>query len=211
MQKPFVIITVPHAAGCGSPSSHKISHPCDRYGPILADTLANSLKEKNVEHRVFKSQVPRDKIRSDGRGNSDMNRKWNRDTEYRKMIAKEITDRISQGYRVWVIDCHSFPPGSEHYGPDDSDFVILDTRDGEYNLVTSYVYDFLQKIRNEDSTIRIKSLPATDPWEEETDDIMDTSRELGARSFLIEVREGTLHEKIKRFTQILTVFIVQSI
>jgi hypothetical protein len=170
-----VTITVPHAAGCGG----SFGHPCDYASIDFADRLEDSLKRIGVRDvQTAQATTPRTEL--------DMNRKRARKAKYRRDIISWIR---SNKNRTWVVDVHSFPGDSFRTG---SDFVILDTRDGNYDTHTPYVRGLTEYAR--ERGLSVSDIPGADSWQKETNDIMDTSRGEGAYSFLIEVKED-LKEK----------------
>jgi predicted N-formylglutamate amidohydrolase len=170
-----IILTVPHAQGCDSATSR---HPCDALAEGLARYLQQSCKNAAIESEVLVGVTPR--------ANLDLNRKESRNTEYRKQINERIQYHQQRGDVVWVIDCHSFPQDYQWTAQQTTDFVILDT--WLNNRPTAYVTtltNFLQKRK-----VHVTQLRGALPEDDETNDIMDTSRQLGAYSFLLEVKEG---------------------
>lgn len=191
-----LIITVPHALKCDKKSK---GHPCDS----LSVAMANIIKSEAIKRAKFKevwetiSEKPRTY-------ELDMNRINSRSEKFRVDIMKKIKDSISRGIIVWVLDIHSFPP--DYYPYNDAKFTILDTRYGDYNNITSYVLKFIEFSHNK---ISIQTLAGSDPWSDQTNDIMDTSRELGAKSFLIETIENLTDTDGHLFANLLLDFILQ--
>lgn len=176
-----VLITVPHASGC-----KLTGHQCDYAALDFSQRVSKYCEKFGIKDvLIYEALTPRSEM--------DMNRKESRKSKYRKNI---ISDIKSKKGIVWVVDCHSYPDDSFGSG---TDFVILDTRNGNYKDVTYYVKKIINQAKSDG--IYIKDMPGSDSWQEETNDIMDTSRELGALSFLIEVKEGLNSETLDKMAR----------
>lgn len=203
-KQPFVIITVPHASGC---DQTVFNHYCDYYGEKVASVLSHAMRDVKVANEIpFVSTI--------GRRQTDMNRKWSRETEYRLSIDDAIGRAISLRYDVWVIDVHSFPPDylpfSGSNNPDEQNkFIILDTRIEKPNYVTPYVRDLVHELL--DKGIAIETMEGAHPHpnvlDEDTNDIMDSARTMGAKAFLIEANENTSNEVIAQTSKAIATFI----
>lgn len=212
MSKPkFVILTVPHANGC-DPTGR--NHICDYNAESMADSIADAFDMKKIRHSdPFVARVGRTEIGPNGLP-MDMNRKWTRDTRYRKDITNSINSALQEGYDVWVIDVHSFPPDYTPFTKGKKrDFVILDTMDykeGEAH-VTPYVKELVDYMTDHGSLIVYMegSHPHPGVLIEGTNDIMDTSRYFGAKSFLIETNEIIDKERMTLASDSIVEFIRQ--
>lgn len=183
-----VLITIPHAT-CGS----LIGHSCDYSAKYLADEIEQEFQKVGINDvKKYEAKIPRSEI--------DMNRKESRNTKFREEIIEDIKSK--KGKKIWVLDIHSFPDNDFHT---DSDFVILDTRDGNYHKATSYVKKFVEYTKK--NNLSVVDLPGADSWNEETNDIMDTSREKGAFSFLIEAKEGLKSNIVRKMAECIVNFI----
>lgn len=184
-----IIITVPHASGCGEYLSNNL-HPCDSAALKLADWFVEAVKNyKLIQLKgPYVSSTPRDL-----EGN-DMNRKESRSTEYRQHLRRVTKKAIKEYEKVWVIDVHSFPPDFRYPTKNDVDFVVLDTRN--HGPKTDYVNNMISTLQKK--KISVEDIEGAHSTGDETNDIMDTSRSLGANSFLIEAKEGISNEEMKR-------------
>lgn len=208
-----MIITVPHASGC-DPTG--LSHICDYSAQAMATTLSKALTSKGIPHNdPFISLIGRRELR-DNEHSMDMNRKWNRDSPYRINIRDAILRAKMDGYLVWVIDVHSFPPeykpfsGSEKK-EDQNDFIVLDTAyyEKEQVIFTPYVERLVELMNTR--SVKTELLEGAHPHHgvnlEATNDIMDTSRALGAKSFLIEANESIKQKKMRDASEAIADFI----
>jgi len=187
----FVLLTVPHAQGCDRLSSR---HPCDTLAEGLAQYLQQSCSG-NCE--VLVGDIPRTVL--------DLNRKESRYTEYRQQIKKRIQYHMQRGEIVWVIDCHSFPQTYRWNQEQSTDFVILDTwLNNRPTVYVSQLTTFLQK-----QQVDILQLQGASPEDNDTNDIMDTSRQLGAYSFLLEVKEGLRRSRLQQISVLIIKWITE--
>ncbi len=171
--KVTVLLTVPHGTGCTEYQYN--SHPCDSDAELMARDLQAAIKAQGLDYSsILVSETPRSRV--------DMNRIVGRDTSYRRHLSSLIKDKL-QGHSVWVIDVHSYPP-EHHWDSRNLDFYVLDTQSS--GQTTSYV-SALESLMGGDIGVISGG----------ENDIMNTSRELGARSFLIETKEG-IHPGYRR-------------
>ena len=192
-----LIITVPHAISCNK--IYLQDHPCDYYAEAMANIIKNEALKTKQFKEVWMIVTPKPRTHL-----LDMNRINSRSEQFRIDIYNKIKTSIKNGLNVWVLDSHSFPP--DYYPYNNAKFTILDTRYGDPDNITIYVKKFIDFAKQHN--ISIQSIAGSDPWGQETNDIMDTSRELGAKSFLIETIESLSESDGFKFGQILIDFIL---
>jgi predicted N-formylglutamate amidohydrolase len=187
-----VIITVPHAAGCDTFRTDAVgskynSHPCDKAAHYFASFLADAMSRQDINVvEIFVAKTPRSVL--------DMNRYVSRGDDYRNQVDNTVEQEIEKGKTVWVVDCHSFPPDYMWEGTRrETNFVVLDTRDG--GKETKYVSKMVEHI-NENMKLNsplpgahVEAVRGADSTYSQSNDIMNRAREMGARSFLIEIKE----------------------
>lgn len=183
------IITVPHAAGCeGEKPDPKVYPPsCETNAEMMADMLRNALFQQKVYlYGIFHAEKPRSEI--------DLNNRAAIMTDYRLSIIYAIRKELSYRDVVWVIDVHSFSPEHRsHFTSGDSKFIIIDTwEDGKETDYVSRMVEYINRPSSMGSSMgsRVEVIKGIDPTENGENDIMNTSRKYGARSFLIAVEEG---------------------
>jgi len=177
-----VLLTVPHHQGCES-----FTHLCDAEASRLAMTLEKEFKAAGISVDVMLGNIPRAII--------DLNRIESRNTPFRHQIQRWV--QMYRGPR-WVIDCHSFPFDYEWSQEADANFIILDTWPTETSP-TLYVSNIIDKLRR--NGVNVIGLRGARAEDDQTNDIMDTARSAGARSFLLEMREGTSETTLQRFAR----------
>jgi predicted N-formylglutamate amidohydrolase len=194
----FIIVTVPHASGCDEFDFNP--HPCDYYATKMAREIANASRSAGLDlEGPLVATIPR--------STSDMNRKESRNSPFRKHIIDVIKQKIAEKKNVWVIDTHSFPSDYKYNTKQKNvDFVVLDTRDSGNS--TPYVVELINYMTSSPNEIVIEDVRGSDSTGQQTNDIMDTSRKLLAKSFLIETREQISDSIMKIAAKKLIQFIV---
>ncbi len=174
--EPLIVITVPHA-----PCPERIpegSHPCDLASPGAANLLHSVSRRHFRDVELLEADVPRTI--------ADQNRPWGRGTQFRNRVATLVVDGRSAGRSVYVIDVHSFP--SNEKGWNEYDVVVIDPRpDYAPSFVTfrsDATMDLYEFLRDEGKDVEY--VPGS-----QLNDIVVTSRDMGATSFLLEISEDS--------------------
>lgn len=165
----LVVITVPHAI---CPTLFPKDHFCDYFAPTAAEAIRSRLEALGVDSIVFTPKPGED------RTVCDLNRPWCRTTRYRQELFKFVNqnrDKI-----LFVLDVHSFPPGSRDYGA--TSITILDD-DHSYDMRFQW-YTMNLGTCIERAGIQVGVAPG------ELNDIQDEMRELGFESLLVEFNEN---------------------
>ena len=165
------------------------SHPCDFAAPGAADLFSSISGKRFGDVELFKADVPRTI--------SDQNRPWGRGTDFRNRVETSIVDGRAEGRSVYVIDVHSFPPDDANWS--EYDVVVMDPR-------PAYLPGFLT-FRSEAATSLHETLerefeavgyvPGS-----ELNDVVVSSRDLGATSFLLEINEGTFAKAPEKIAKV---------
>jgi hypothetical protein len=111
---PTAVITVPHYTCIKT-----VYHLCDTKAYDMAKRIRDKLAEYGINTIILLGDINRSII--------DLNRKESRNTEFRKVLRREVKERISQNpqRKVFLIDCHSFDRGFKTRDNPDPQFVIL--------------------------------------------------------------------------------------
>jgi hypothetical protein len=108
MQRPHVIITVPHGK-CPSQSPVRL---CDE----RADEAANALAALLPAASLYRAATYRFQ--------GDLNRPETRNSEWRRTIQAQVEHEVAAGKRVVLFDMHSFPDDSDSFGVVTRDHVV---------------------------------------------------------------------------------------
>lgn len=192
-----VIITVPHSAGCKSYNPNEYPQSCDFFASVMADQLKLDLSSNQIYvFGIYDTSVPRIKL--------DLNRITARGSDYRRSIIESIKllQNLPRKKDVWVIDIHSISqenvPKLETTGMTTHKFFVVDTlTDGKKTDYVLRLCDFVNRGSSESEKIHyLRGLDEEDP---NTNDIMNTSRSAGAKSFMIIGVEGLTPEEYQSF------------
>lgn len=116
------IITAPHATCIASDSAAGI-HTCDSLAAEAAEDLVSGLAKSGAD-------VLGPFVGDINRRTSDLNRAESRDRQFRRDVARAIGRARDSGSAPFVVDVHSFDPGSkwDYPGPGEPLLVLLDGR-----------------------------------------------------------------------------------
>lgn len=198
---PVIIVTAPHAmcnlalperncdrmAGYAATSLYQ-QIPYDKYlffNSSITSSITSGLHLP--DSHIFVSEYPRSTI--------DLNRFVSRETTFRRSLHDLFEDlhklrplHHSNYSPVFVLDIHSFPPGSI----DDNEIDLLD----EWTTHTDYVLDLENFLRSHGVYVG--------HYRGDGNDIMREARSYGFMSVLCEFNESLSHHRVNEITSLIT-------